>query len=139
MAFSVGGGSKKGVTPSMNVTPLVDVVLVLLIIFMVVTPLLSRQLQMSLPKQEDSKDDNDDNTTIVLTVDAEGIYRINNQVVEEAELSGKIERMLAPRPDKVVYFDASKDAPYAAAVTAMDIAKRSGAKGIAILTETVVQ
>jgi biopolymer transport protein TolR len=141
MGMAVGGGGKKGqVTPQMNVTPLVDVVLVLLIIFMVVTPLLSKQFWLQLPKQEETKSATpEENKSVVLTVEKSGTLKVNGSPIEKTELKDKLSRFMAARPDKVVYFDAADDAPYATTVEAMDIARQGGAKTVAILTKKVVQ
>jgi len=140
MAMNVSSGGKNGaIAPTMNVTPLVDVVLVLLIIFMVVTPLLNKQLWLNLPKKdEDTKREPpppDADKPVVLTVDAKGAIRINQNEVSRAELRDRLSRIFAARADKLLYFDAADDAPYGITVEVMDIAKRGGAKGIAILTE----
>ncbi len=138
MGMAVGSAGKKGtVTPTMNVTPLVDVVLVLLIIFMVVTPLLSKQFWLNLPKKDEAKDapHDDGDKPVVLTIDATGKIRINQAEVERGELKARLERVFAARTDGVLYFDAADDAPYAVAVEVMDIARMGGARTIAILTE----
>ena len=123
-----------------NVTPLVDVVLVLLIIFMVVTPLLSKQLWLQLPKQEtQAAEPPKDSPSVVLTVKKDGLLEINGAPIERAALKDRIARFMAARADKVVYFDAADDAPYAVTVDAMDIAKQGGAKTIAILTQKVAR
>jgi biopolymer transport protein ExbD/biopolymer transport protein TolR len=116
-------------------------VLVLLIIFMVVTPLLSKQLWLQLPKQESKNEAEppNENKSVVLTVKNDGLLEINGQAVPRQELKDKITRFMAARSDKVVYFDAADDAPYAVTVDAMDIAKQGGAKTIAILTQKVTR
>jgi biopolymer transport protein TolR len=141
MGISIGAGAKRGqVVPQMNVTPLVDVVLVLLIIFMVVTPLLSKQFWLQLPKQEETKAESaPENDSVVLTVRRDGTLEVNGAVVPKDTLREKVSRAMAARPDKVVYFDASDDAPYAMTVDAMDLARQGGAKTIAILTKKVVR
>jgi biopolymer transport protein TolR len=140
MAMNTSAVGKKGaIAPAMNVTPLVDVVLVLLIIFMVVTPLLTKQLWLNLPQKDDSKAETpkaeDADKPIVLTVDAAGVIRINRTEVAKAELSERISRILAARADGLLYFDAADDAPYGTTVDVMDRARRGGARSIAILTE----
>ncbi len=140
MAMNVSaGGKNSAVTPTMNITPLVDVVLVLLIIFMVVTPLLNKQLWLNLPKKDEDAGDQtpppDADKPVVLTVDAKGAIRINQNEVPRAELRDRLQRIFAARADKLLYFDAADEAPYGITVEVMDIAKRGGAKGIAILTE----
>ncbi len=141
MSLSAGGGGNKSrAVPQMNVTPLVDVVLVLLIIFMVVTPLLSKQLWLQLPKQEtQAAEPPKDSPSVVLTVKKDGLLEINGAPIERAALKDRIARFMAARADKVVYFDAADDAPYAVTVDAMDIAKQGGAKTIAILTQKVAR
>jgi biopolymer transport protein TolR len=141
MGMAVGAsGSKRGrAAPEMNVTPLVDVVLVLLIIFMVVTPLLAKQFWLQLPKQEASAEPPTENKSVVLTVKKEGTLAINGADIDKKDLRDKVSRVMAARSDKVVYFDAADDAPYAITVEAMDLARQGGAKTIAILTTKVVR
>jgi biopolymer transport protein TolR len=141
MAMSPSGGTEAGdVKPTMNVTPLVDVVLVLLIIFMVVTPLLTKQFWLNLPKKDDKTEAETpppagDDKPVVLTVETSGKVRINQGEVPRAELRQKLSRIFAARKDHILYFDAADDAPYGVTVEVMDIARRSGARSIAILTE----
>ncbi|WP_437661499.1 ExbD/TolR family protein [Sorangium sp. So ce1182] len=139
MSVPQGGGRKGGVAPSMNVTPLVDVVLVLLIIFMVVTPLLAKQLWLNLPKKDDparlEPPSDDASKPVVLTVDQRGVIRINQAEVQRGELKERLARIFAARSDNVLYFDADDDAVYAVAVEAMDAARMGGARTIAVLTE----
>jgi len=140
MGMSIGAGGKKNrAMPQMNVTPLVDVVLVLLIIFMVVTPLLAKQFWLQLPKQEQTAQPPSENKSVVLTVKKDGALAINGTDLKKEELKDKIGRVMAARTDKVVYFDAADDAPYAITVETMDIARQGGAKTIAILTNKVMR
>ena len=126
MAFDVGGG-KGGLRPTMNVTPLVDVVLVLLIIFMVVTPLLTKQMWMNVPAKSDKQDPPppppDALPPVVLTVDRAGVLRINREEVPREQVVARLQRMLNARPDKIVFFDASDDVPYGAAMDVLDLAR----------------
>jgi biopolymer transport protein TolR len=138
MGMNVSSGGAKGVTPSMNVTPLVDVVLVLLIIFMVVTPMLTRNFWLNLPKKDTEQTPPppaDADKPVVLTVDAEGVIRINKQVVERRELRDKLQRIYAARRDQVLFFDGGDNLPYGKAAEIMDIARTGGARTISILTE----
>ncbi|WP_437949772.1 biopolymer transporter ExbD [Sorangium sp. So ce296] len=139
MSAPQGGARKGGVAPSMNVTPLVDVVLVLLIIFMVVTPLLAKQFWLNLPKKDDaaklSPPPDEALKPVVLTVDERGVIRINQAEVQRDELKERLARIFAARSDDVLYFDAEDEAAYAVAVEAMDAARMGGAKTIAVLTE----
>ena len=138
MGVSLPAGNGKQPVPQMNVTPLVDVVLVLLIIFMVVTPLLTKQFWLTLPKKDDAAVTPPSNDqSIVLSVDKAGVLRINRTEVPRAELGPKLTRLLAAKEQKVIFFDADDDAPYGVAVEAMDLARGGGAKNIAILTEKI--
>lgn len=139
MTSAARGGKRSRATPQMNVTPLVDVVLVLLIIFMVVTPLLTKQFWLQLPKQEQSAEPPSENKSVVLTVKKDGALAINGTDLKKEELREKVARVMAARADKVIYFDAADDAPYATTVEAMDIARQGGAKTIAILTNRVLR
>ena len=141
MSITTGAqGKRNRASPQMNVTPLVDVVLVLLIIFMVVTPLLSKQFWLQLPKQEQSAaEPPSENKSVVLTVKRDGTLAMNGSALQKTELKDKIARVMAARTDKVVYFDAADDASYAITVEAMDLARQGGAKTIAILTNKVVR
>ncbi|WP_164011318.1 ExbD/TolR family protein [Pyxidicoccus trucidator] len=137
MAFDVGGG-KGGLRPTMNVTPLVDVVLVLLIIFMVVTPLLTKQMWMNVPAKSDKQDPPppppDALPPVVLTVDRAGVLRINREEVPREQVVARLQRMLNARPDKIVFFDASDDVPYGAAMDVLDLA-RGGDITVGVLPE----
>lgn len=140
MAMRLEGGSSRrpAVRPSMNVTPLVDVVLVLLIIFMVVAPLLAKQVWVELPKtteaaREDPARARD--VPLLLRVDARGAIWINRDEVSASELGPRLARLLAARGDGVVYVDADDDTPYGALVHAMDTARAGGAKTMAVLTK----
>lgn len=142
MGASLGGGSKKeGSTPTINITPLVDVVLVVLIIFMIVTPMVTKTFWLNLPPKSDDKEPPppSDNKPLVMTVDKAGVIRMNTTVISKAEIKDRVPRMLAAKDQKVLYFDAASDASYAAAIEAMDLSRSGGVKSIAILTETVMK
>jgi biopolymer transport protein ExbD/biopolymer transport protein TolR len=141
MAMTVGG-TGKGVAPQMNVTPLVDVVLVLLIIFMVITPLLSKNFWIHLPKQEKEEVTPDQlqadpTPPLVLHVGAGRTIQVNGTDVTFEELSERLKRMFAARDDHVLFFDAADDAEYGFAVEVMDQARAGGAVTIATLTNAL--
>lgn len=146
MGMNVGGGSKgrkPQATPNVNVTPLVDVALVVLIIFMVVTPLMTKTFWLNLPKKEKKEPKtpppSEANQPLVMTVDQAGVLRINKTVVDKQELLDRLPRMLAAKKHKVLYFDAHDEVPYGTAVEALDLSRAGGARSIAILTESVVK
>ena len=142
MGATLGGGKhKEGSTPSINITPLVDVVLVVLIIFMIVTPMVTKTFWLNLPPKPDDKEPPlpNDNKPLVMTVDKAGVIRMNTTVLAKHEITDRVPRMLAAKDQKVLYFDAANDASYAAAIEAMDLSRAGGVKSIAILTETVMK
>jgi len=141
--LGAGGGAKQRVRPSMNVTPLVDVVLVLLIIFMVITPMMVKQFWLHVPKKETVADpepapDDPDNVPIVLTVRADGSIWINKDPVQLAELPDRLRRIFAVRSIALLFFDADDAVPYGDAMRVLDTARSGGAANIAVLTETVL-
>ncbi len=137
MDLGRSGGKPGRAQPNMNVTPLVDVVLVLLIIFMVITPLLAKQFWLNLPNkvEKDEPASADDERPIVVTVTKAGEILINRDPIARAEFTGKLRRVLAGSHQRAVFFDAEDDAEFGAAVEAMDLARAGGAASIAVLTD----
>ena len=122
--------------PNLHVTPLVDVVLVLLIIFMVVTPLMMKKLTVHLP--ETVKTDTPppvDQTQLLLRVEADGRIFANATEIPLEQLDATLARMVAARADQTVFVDAADDAKYGLAVRVMDAARGAGATTVGILTE----
>ena len=138
---SAGKGSKLGVArPEMNVTPLVDVVLVLLIIFMVITPLLGKQFWVHYPDLDDAEDQSspeEGQGPVVVSVAASGHARINREIVPDEDLAGRIRRVLAARGSRTIFFDASDRVEFGRAVEVLDLARGGGATTIAMLTESI--
>ena len=145
MAFEVGqaGGKPGRATPSMNVTPLVDVVLVLLIIFMVITPMLAKQFWVHLPNKpeqvEEPSEPDPNNKPIVVSVTSKGEIRINRDVIPKSQFEHKLKRALAGSGQRTVFFDAAEDAEFGKAAEAMDLARGGGAATIVLLTEPLPQ
>ncbi|MDX2023442.1 MAG: biopolymer transporter ExbD [Deltaproteobacteria bacterium] len=134
-------GGKKGRAkhrPEMNVTPLVDVVLVLLIIFMVLTAALNEHFWLNVPeknKDDVVEQDDDAEQPIVVSVNAQGRIQINRDVYPDNEFAARLRRMLVARGDRRVYFDAQDRVPFARAVQVLDLARGGGAAHIAVVTE----
>jgi biopolymer transport protein ExbD/biopolymer transport protein TolR len=147
MAFEVGsspgGKAKKGrAAPNMNVTPLVDVVLVLLIIFIVITPMMAKQFWLVLPQKPDSqeaapKESDGKDHSIVVTLSREGEVRINHDVSSRDALSDKLHRVLAAAGERTIFFDADSATKFGSAMEVMDRARYGGASHIVVLTEPV--
>ncbi|MEX1369413.1 MAG: biopolymer transporter ExbD [Nannocystaceae bacterium] len=140
MGMSVGGGRKGRVEPQMNVTPLVDVVLVLLIIFMILAPVVTEAFAVRLPPKDDDKQEeldqaNDPNKPLVLTVTDEGGYEVNAVDIEQIELSERLHRMFNARPDNVLYLDGEDEAPVGAVLRGVDLARKGGASPVVLITK----
>jgi len=143
MAMDIGAKQTKPgrATPNMNVTPLVDVVLVLLIIFMVITPMLAKQFWLNLPNKPDKEPQqelaDDKNPPILITVTKAGDIKINSDKVPADQFSNKLKRVLAGSGQRTIFFDAEDDAEFGKAVNAMDLARAGGAATIVVLTDAI--
>jgi biopolymer transport protein ExbD len=121
-----------------NVTPLVDVVLVLLIIFMVVTPLLDKMLRVRVPDAEQTEEyEQPTQTQIVVSVRKDGHILLNNEELDDEGYVQRLKRVLAARVpgDRLVFFAAEEDALYQRLVVALDGARQAGAEIMTMTTE----
>ncbi len=127
-------GSDRGAMSQINVTPLVDVMLVLLIIFMVTAPMMQQGVQVNLPKA-DTKALTPQETTVVVSIERTGRVFINNSEVASGELRSKLLSMFATRTKKEVFLKADKDVPYGEVVRAMAEIKGAGIERLGMVTE----
>ena len=135
MAMDVGG-SKKGVKGEINVTPLIDVVLVLLIIFMVLTPSMLKHLTAVVPKKSDDNDATaTTETPIVVEYTAKRVLSLNGETLNPESLPERLSERLQADRQKTVFFKAEDDAPYGEVVRLMDLARGAGAKTLAVVTK----
>lgn len=133
MAFTTGDG--RGVRSEINITPLVDVVLVLLIIFMVMTPVLLKKLDLNVPEKVDTDVQVTASEQLVVSVAADSSVSINKEPVAREALGAKLTELLQSRRDKVVFFDVDDTANYAEVVAVMDTTRGAGAKVLGIMTK----
>lgn len=134
MGMSTGGGS--GPSSDINVTPLVDVCLVLLIIFMVMLPKNVPEISVRMPPESKTKKPPPQQTdTLVVGLTKDGGVLLNRNPVERTELEEKISSLLANRDKRVVFIDFDDDAPYGDAVEVLDLAKRAGADVLGIMAK----
>jgi biopolymer transport protein TolR len=132
MNVSGRGGTVSG---DINITPLIDVVLVLLIIFMVLVPATVKQLTATIPRKEQQQDpDPQTPPQIVLKVGPEGQLTLGETPVPPADLRAIIGKRLESASQKVVFFDVDDDARYGAVVRYMDIVRGAGARTLGIVT-----
>jgi biopolymer transport protein ExbD/biopolymer transport protein TolR len=141
MSVGAAGGKRGRAAPEMNVTPLVDVVLVLLIIFMVITPLLAKQFWLALPdkKEQNEPASPSDKEPVVVTVSKTGVIRINRDEVADDAFAARLTRVLAASGDRTIFFDAHDEAPFERASRALDLARGAGATTIAVATDPIVK
>jgi len=124
----------RGAMSQINVTPLVDVMLVLLIIFMVTAPMMQQGVQVNLPKA-DTKGLSPQEVTVVISIERSGKLFINNSEIPIGELRSRLSGMFATRTKKEVFLKADKDVPYGEVVQAMAEIKGAGIERLGMVTE----
>jgi biopolymer transport protein TolR len=135
MAMNVRRG-KKGVRGDINVTPLIDVVLVLLIIFMVLVPSMLKELTTNIPRKDNSNTPPDPNVVpIVVEYTGNRELSVNQEPVAPEALAEKVGDRLKFKNQKVVFFKIDDDAPYGEVVHFMDLVKGAGATTLGIVTK----
>ncbi len=128
---------KTAVMAEINVTPMVDVMLVLLIIFMVVTPLIAAGFTLQLPEGVHLKSRPDDPNRVTLGIDRAGTYYLNREPIAKADAQMILTTEFANRPeDKVLYLRADRELPYSDVMAAMVMARAAGARVVAAVSET---
>ena len=132
MSMQIGS---KGVNAEMNVTPLIDVLLVLLIIFMVVTPLMMMQHRLEVPKKAEvdlPPDVTQDQVVLTFTRDKH-VY-LNNKEVELAMLGKSLDDIFRNRREKTIFLNIDPDANYGDSVKVVDTVRKAGLEKLAVIT-----
>jgi biopolymer transport protein ExbD len=129
------GGAKGGVKSDINVTPLVDVMLVLLIIMMLVAPLLQQGVPVTLPVASNYADKPETQDQTVVAISADGTVYVNARFVDINDLATRIEDTVKNKVEKVVFIKADQEANYSAIMEAMDQLRRAGIEDIGLITE----
>ncbi|MDQ6828840.1 MAG: biopolymer transporter ExbD [Gemmatimonadota bacterium] len=134
MAMSVGGGSNVRAEP--NVTPMIDVMLVLLIIFMIVVPAINAGFQAVPPHGVNIKSHPEEDEDQVLGIDADGKYYLNKKPIRNEDLAALLNQIYTARQsDKILYVKAHKELEYDKVLVAMDIASKNGVRVVAAITD----
>lgn len=129
-------GGKKGALSDINITPYVDILLVLLIIFMVITPVKQMDLDVKVPQTADNPDKTAvDPNVIVVSIDQSARIAINQEEVSIANLGKKLQEIYSARANKNMFISASAKLIYGDVVKIIDIAKGAGVGEIGLLTE----
>ena len=132
MAVSLSEGDE--LKSDINVTPLVDVMLVLLVIFMVVTPLLKQQVPVELPIAEHSREAQD-TSQVTLVAAADGTLLLNEHPVGAEALDAVLHDAYAARADKTIFLEADRSLPYSRVVDLMDACRAAGIERIGVVTK----
>jgi biopolymer transport protein TolR len=134
MSMAVGGPSG-GVKSEINVTPLVDVMLVLLIIMMIVAPMLQKGVDVRLPQAVNSGDKPETQEQTVLAIKADKTLWVNGIQVRDTDLRQKVEEALEAKKEKVILIKADEDVEYGAVMSAMDTLREGGIEDMGLITE----
>jgi biopolymer transport protein ExbD len=124
------GGSAHGVTSDINVTPMIDVLLVLLIIFMITQPLSRMTLSVQVPPEQTASKPTAASNQIVLELKDDGSYAINGQPVPKDQLDTQIHAIYDPRPVKLLFMKPGQNRIYQDVIEAMDVARGAGVQVI---------
>jgi biopolymer transport protein ExbD len=139
VALSVNS-ARAAVKADINVTPLIDVMLVLLIIFMIVTPLIAAGFQATLPRSENPENRPEGADEIRLGIDRDGKYYLDTgagpQQIADADLPGRLQALYATRSkDRILFLKADQDLEFARVQRAIEIARSSGVRVVGAITE----
>ncbi|MDH3285999.1 MAG: biopolymer transporter ExbD [Acidobacteriota bacterium] len=134
--MGIGSGSQeRGALSEINVTPLVDVMLVLLIIFMVSAPMLTRGIEVGLPQAASAEAIEEERVT--LTVDRGGQFFVDNRPVVDELLVDKVRQLVGDEANRGVYIEADADVAYGRVLAAMDALRVAGISRVALVTEPI--
>jgi biopolymer transport protein TolR len=134
MAMDVGG-AKGGPKSDINVTPLVDVMLVLLIIMMLIAPMLQKGVPVTLPIADNTVDKPETQNQTVVAVDSKNKFYVDGLEVERSMMAERVKTKLEDKTERIVLIKGDQDASYSAIMTAMDDLRKVGIEDIGLITE----
>ncbi|MEI6246376.1 MAG: biopolymer transporter ExbD [Acidobacteriota bacterium] len=129
------GGAKGGVKSEINVTPLVDVMLVLLIIMMVIAPMLQQGVPVELPAAVNSTDKPDTSDQTIVNIDRQGELYVNSLPVTEAQLIDRVKGALEGKKEHIVYLKGDKETKYGQIMKMMDALRAAQIESVSLITE----
>jgi biopolymer transport protein ExbD len=133
MAYSLNSGANSELTNEPNMTPMIDVLLVLLIIFMMIVPASRKTVDLQLPDPNPSTQPaNPDSRQIVLEVLPGGQFAVNKEPVTKDRLFTRLKEIYEPRPDKIIFVKGDPKVLYQDVIFAMDVARGAGVKVIGV-------
>jgi len=135
------GGKKGGAMADINVTPMADIMIVLLIIFMVITPMLQKGVDVKLPQAGNTKERKDEPKTIIVAVKKDGTTFLNGVKVDnpDTELTPKVKEKLEDVQDKVIYLKGDEGINYSEIMKVMDLVRAGGVEEVALIADPKVQ
>lgn len=137
MAMDVGG-AKGGVKSDINVTPLVDVMLVLLIIVMLIAPMLQKGVDVKLPVAANTVNKPESQGQTVVAISAEKRVFLNTVPIRNEDLTSKIAELLEAKKDSIIIIKADEDVEYSAVMATMDALRAAGVEDMGLITEKKV-
>jgi biopolymer transport protein ExbD len=136
MAVTLGKAGQTSVKSEPNVVPMIDIMLVLLIIFMIVTPLIAAGFKATLPKGKNLDPRPEGDNEVVLGIDQAGRYFLNQRPIAAGALEDQLRSVFAARTeDKILYFKADNQLKYGQVQEAVETARRAGVRVMAAITE----
>jgi biopolymer transport protein TolR len=136
MAMSVGGAGQTSVKSEPNVVPMIDIMLVLLIIFMIVTPLIAAGFKATLPKGKNLDPRPEGENEVVLGIDQAGNYFLDGRPLPSGTLEDQLRSRFVNRTeDKILYFKADNQLKYSKVQEAVETARKAGVRVMAAITE----
>ncbi len=138
MGMQVGDKKSGGMNSEINITPLADVMLVLLIIVMLIAPLLQKGVDVTLPEAAYTSDKPENDEQTVLAVTADGRFYVDSVESSENDMLNNVQSALDRKMERVVLIKADQDAQYSAVMQVLDRLQRAGIEDIGLITERKV-
>ena len=130
-----GGDDEEGVLADINVTPLVDVMLVLLIIFMITAPMLHQGVEVALPKAEADAMQLKIDDPLILSINLDGLVYVQDEPIHPSQLMERLTPLIEARGDEAVFLKGDRDLAYGTVIEVLDILNRGGIRQVGMVTE----
>jgi len=137
MSMSTSGSGT--LTNEINVTPMIDVLLVLLIIFMLVVPMSRKAIDLQLPDPTETTQSSNPPPQIVLEVLPGNRYLVNKEPLSKPQLAARLKTIYEPRPEKIIFVKGDPKTKYSDVIFAMDVARGAGVKVIGVSPKDAAQ